>query len=138
MLMITSMFFFLIAVLFSLIYARIEFGLDKYWVELGKDPSNFWKNKYGKYTPYHVWMLGLDAIVNLPALYVARSIPLFLTCVLSFPLLEDIFYFFWRGRWIGEDEWTVKDLGFVKIKGVVIPRWYIIAGVIITTLLAVA
>ncbi len=129
-------FFVLVCLLFSIVYARIEFGLDKWWVELGKDPNGFWKNKWGKYTPYHLWMLGLDAIVNLPTLYVAHSIPLFLACLALFPLAEDAFYFLWRDKWIGEDEWTVKDLGFFKIRGVVIPWWYVIAGAVITGLLA--
>ncbi len=130
-------FYILVSLLFSVVYARIEFGLDKWWTELGKDPSGFWKNKWGKYTPYHLWMLGLDAIVNLPALYVAHSIPLFLACMLLFPLMEDIFYFLWRGKWIEGDAWTSKDLGAWKVRGIIIPKWYVIASVILGLLVLV-
>lgn len=133
--MLENLFFLLVCVLFSVVYAKIEFGLDKWWVELGKDPSGFWsKQIFGlKWNPYHYWMLVLDLIVNLPAL-VLGSLSLYLACVLIFPLLEDAAYFWWGRKWIKPTDWTARE-GSVTWFGITIPYWYFVLGTIIGLLL---
>ncbi len=129
-------FFIFISVLFSILYARIEAGLDKFWDILGEKDS-FWRDIIWKYSQYHLFMLSLGIIVNLPALYFTKSLSFFIALLLMFPLIEDAAYFLWLKKWIKEDDWTAKE-GYIKIANVVIPYWYIIAGLSIVLLLAVS
>lgn len=128
-------FFVLVCVLFSIVYGKIESGLDQFWVELGAKGGWFWgKLLFGtKWTPYHASMLVLDSVVNLPALAFG-SLPLYLACILIFPLLEDMAYFWWLRKWINPTDWTAKE-GSVTIKGVTIPYWYFLLGGIIAVFL---
>ena len=128
--------FILVSVLFSLVYGKIESGLDKFWTILGRDGGPFWgKLLFGtKWTPYHVALLVLDTIVCIPSLLFTHSISFFVASVLIFPLLEDAAYFWWLRKWIKPTDWTAKE-GSVTIKGVTVPYWYFLLGAVIWILL---
>ncbi len=103
----------LVVFLFALVYSKME--------TLIESGGRKWQPVIGKYGMYHLWLLVLDLVVNLPAL--ASGALGYLFCVTLFPLLEDIFYFVWLRKLIKPTNWTAKE-GAIKIGRLVIPYWY--------------
>ncbi len=106
-----------VCILFALVYARLEVMIES--------GGRKWQPIVGKFSYYHLWLGLLNAIVNLPALTVSWRLWLF--TIILFALLEDIFYFMWLWSRIRMENWTVKGLPYLRVKGWIIPGWYLIA-----------
>lgn len=113
---------FLRIVAFAVVFAGIEYRYvnryEREWTKV-KDEFNE-KHVFWVITPYHLYLL-------LPLFIIASyspSITAWAGNAFFLAVLEDVLYFFWRGRAVVPGDWTTTLFGSLKLGSLHVPRWW--------------
>lgn len=123
---------FIRVVIFSVIYGGIEFRyVNRREAEWTRGTPGFYeKALLGTYSPYHIYFL-------LPVFIVVgftQDIPAWAANVFLAALVEDVFYFVWRKKWVAKGEWTTMLFGSFRLGGHEVPIWWVLVGMLVAAL----